>query len=166
MRGKHIQWMLNQRGVNNLSESERARVEAHIADCPACLHAYKTMQLSAFFLRARAAETTEPSPFFNKRVMATIKVKEFSLEPSALVRMWRAAGALVSAMAMLVVILAALTLFSGDGGPQAQVAEAGQNIYSPEYVVLEPDDSAGEGLPYDIVLATMYDSEETDGSRR
>jgi predicted anti-sigma-YlaC factor YlaD len=166
MQCKNITWVLNKRGVNNLSESEKVRVETHVADCPDCMRVYKTLRLSAFFLRARAAETTEPSPFFSKRVMATIRVKELPLEPSALVRMWRAAGALVSAMAMLVVILVGLTLFSYDGGPQVQVAEAAQNIYSPEYVVLEPDDPAGEGLPYDIVLATMYDSEETDGYRR
>jgi hypothetical protein len=166
MQGNHIIKLLEERGVGQLSESEMAALAAHAADCHECMRAYQAARLSSVLIRARASETVEPSPFFKTRVMAAIREKQLSPEPPALVRMWRAAGALVSAMAMLVVILVGLTLFGYGPGPQIQTAEAAQNIFSPEYVVFEPDDAASESLPYDLVLATMYDSEETDGSYR
>src|SRR5215213_6077749 len=102
MRDNHLIKMLEERAIDSLSEGEVLAIEAHTLDCSACLRAYEAARISADLLRARASETVEPSPFFKTRVMAAIKENRLSPELPALLRMWRAAGALVSMMAVLV----------------------------------------------------------------
>lgn len=166
MRDNHIITMLEEEPATRLSEAERAVIEAHVADCPECLLAYEAAQLSNHLIRARAADAVDVSPFFKTRVMASIKERRLAPEPSTLLRMWRAAGGLVSMMVGLVVILIGLTVFSYGPGPQMQSAEvaAAQNIYSPEYVVLEEGDTASDAMPYDQVLGTIYGSEDDDAN--
>jgi anti-sigma factor RsiW len=148
--------MLEERAFDSLSEGELLAIEAHTLDCSACLRAYEAARISADLLRARASETVEPSPFFKTRVMAAIKEKRLSPELPALLRMWRAAGALVSMMAVLLVVLVGLTVFSNSSGTSADELIAGANIYSPEYVVFEPGSGADESLADDQVLSTVY----------
>lgn len=64
-------------------------------------------KLADELLKARAARTCEPPPFFHTRVLAAVREQES--QPSPFVRLWRAAGALVAAMAVLVAILVVLT---------------------------------------------------------
>ncbi|HYP29641.1 MAG TPA: hypothetical protein VE262_23210 [Blastocatellia bacterium] len=162
MRDNHIIRMLEERAIDGLSEGEVITIEAHSADCSACLRAYEAARLAAEMLRARASETAEPTPFFKTRVMASIREKQLSPELPALLRMWKAAGSLVSMMAVLVVVLIGLTVYSSSSGTQADELLAGQNIYSPEFVVLEPG-ALDDGLAYDQVLSTMYDLGDFDG---
>jgi hypothetical protein len=77
--------------------------------------------------------------------------------------MWRAAGALLSAMAVLLVILAGMTIFSGSPDSQLATAAASQNLYSPEYVVLESGDLDNDEMANDQVVSTIYDLEDGDG---
>ncbi len=74
---------------------------------------------------------------------------------------------MVSAMAALVAILIGLTFFNSVRQPQAQpdLSES-QSIFSPESVMFERNDPAEERVDYDLVLATVYDSEEADGKQR
>ncbi len=162
MRDNHIIRILEERAIDGLAEGEIIAIEAHSADCPACLRAYEAARLAAEMLRARASETVEPSTFFKTRVMASIREKQLSPELPALLRMWKAAGSLVSMMAVLVVVLIGLTVFSGSSGTQANELVAGHSIYSPEYVVFEPG-SMDDSLAYDQVLSTMYDLGDFDG---
>jgi anti-sigma factor RsiW len=166
MRDNHIIAKLEEIPISRLSETEMAVIEAHIADCAGCLRAYEAARASDALIRARAAETTEVSPFFKTRVMAAIRERQLSPELPALARMWKEARALVSMMAGLVVVLIGLTLFSYTPDPQPQWPEvvASSNIFSPEYVVLEGGDLDGDPLPYDQVLGTIYDSEDEDGN--
>jgi hypothetical protein len=166
MRDNHIITTLEEKSVSRLSEGEIAAIEAHTADCPRCLLAYEAAQTSSSIIRARASETIDVPPFFNTKVMASIKERELSAELPALERMWRAAGALVSMMAALVVVLICLTIFNYGPNSQPQSTEiaSSQNVYSPEYVVFEGGDTAGDNLAYDQVLGTMYDSEDEDGN--
>jgi hypothetical protein len=116
-----------------------------------------------FYLRA--AETVAASDFFKTRVMAAIKERQLSPELPALIKMWRAAGSLVSAMAMLVAILAGVTFYNQGADFQSQQAElvASQNIYSLDYVEFEQADLADDVASYDQVLGTIYESEDADG---
>jgi anti-sigma factor RsiW len=166
MRDNHIITMLEEKAVGRLSGDEIAAIEAHTADCPKCMLAYKAARASDSLIRARASETIDVSPFFKTRVMASIKERQLSPEMPALLRMWKAAGAIVSMMAAMVVILIGLNIFSYGPDSQTQSTEiaSSQNIFSPEYVVLEGGDVAGDSVAYDQVLGTIYDSEDEDGN--
>jgi hypothetical protein len=90
--------------------------------------------------------------------MAAIRERRLSPEETALVRMWKAAGALVSTFAVLLVVLAGMTLFS-----DSPVELTSQNLYSAEYVVLESGDLADDELATDQVVSTIYGLEDSDG---
>ena len=166
MRDNHIITMLEEKPFSRLSEGERAVMESHIAECPACLRAYGAARASAALIRERTASTIDVSPFFKTRVMAAIRERQLSPELPALQRMWKAAGALVSMMACLVVVLIGLTIFNSSPDSDTQLTEiaTSQNIYSPEYVVIDRGDLDSDPLPYDQVLGTIYDSEDDDGN--
>ena len=165
MKESHIITIIEQRCVSGLCETEIAEIEVHIADCTDCRRAYRAAQISDRLVRARVAETIEASPFFNTRVMAALRERELSPELPALLRMWKAAGALVSAMAAVVVILIGLTIFGTGTDTQSQMTEmaVSQSMFSPEYVVFEQGEGADDSLAYDQVLTTVYDSEDVDG---
>jgi len=165
MKESHIIRIIEERCVGGLSEAEIAAIEMHAADCADCMRAYGAAKVSDQLIRARASEAIEASPFFNTRVMAALRERELSPELPALLKMWKAAGSLVSAMAAVTVIMIGLTIFGANTDPQLQQTEMAisQSIFSPEYVVLEQGDSADETLAYDQVLTTVYDSEELDG---
>jgi predicted anti-sigma-YlaC factor YlaD len=164
MPDNHITRLLEEKPFACLSGDETDLIEYHVRQCSACRGEYEAARFSAALLKERAAEATEVAPFFKTRVMAAIRERQLSTDGSALLRMWRAARAVVSVMATVVAILMTLTIFSQNGEPQVGSAEAGENasIYSPEYVLLEEGDSEGEGLKYDQVLATMYDGGDAD----
>ena len=166
MRDNHIVTMLDAKPVGQLTEDELSVIKAHAALCPACLRAFEAARASDSLIRARAGQVIDVSPFFKTRVMAAIRERELQPELPALARMWKAAGALVSMMAALVVVLVGLTIFSYSPDLQMQGTEiaTSQNIYSPEYVVLERGDLEDDPIAYDQVLGTIYDAEDEDGN--
>jgi hypothetical protein len=166
MRDNHIITMLEVKPVGQLTEDELSVINAHAAVCPSCMRAFESARASDSLIRARASQTIDVSPFFKTRVMAAIRERGLQPELPALARMWKAAGALVSMMAALVVILVGLTIFSYSPDRQTQGTEiaTSQNIYSPEYVVLERGDVEDDPIAYDQVLGTIYDSEDDDGN--
>lgn len=163
MRDNHIISLLDEKPVSGLSQSELAFIEAHVAGCSECLRAYEAARVAILLIKERTAEAVELSPFFKTRVLAAIKERQLSPELPALVRMWKAAGALVSAMAALVVLLAGLTFFSYRSEGQAPELTASQGLDSPEWVMFEQDEQADEGDDIDLVLTTIADSEGDDG---
>lgn len=160
MRDNHIIQMLEEKPFGSLSQQERETIKSHIAACSGCRQAHEAARISSELIKERASEAVEVSPFFKTRVMAALRERHLQPEPAALVRMWRAAGALVSAMAAMLIILIGLTVFTYS--PDSQPELTSQNIYSPEYVVFEQDDQADDGLAYDQVLSTMYDAGDSD----
>ncbi len=99
------------------------------------------------------AETFEPSPFFDTRVMAAIREKQN--QGPAFAPMWRAAGALVSSMAAAVVLFAVLSLAVFDQALPT-VASA-TTAYSAEAVILNDlDEEQTDGQ----VLSTLYAADE------
>jgi predicted anti-sigma-YlaC factor YlaD len=160
MRDTHIISSLEEKSFDSLSDDDLAKAESHIAVCDECKSAYDAARIASRLLQGRASETVEVAPFFKTRVMAAIRERRLSPEEPALVRMWRAAGALVSTMAVLLVILAGMTIFSEN--PDSQVETASHNLYSPEYVVLVRSDPGDDELANDEVVSTIYDLEDGD----
>lgn len=156
----HIIKLLEEKPFVSLSEEDIAHAESHVASCLPCKSAYDASRVTASLLQARAAEKIDVEPFFKTRVMATLRERRLSLEVPPLARMWKAASALVSAIAVLLVILAGLTIFTQSPDSQVQMVST-HNLYSPEYVVLE--DSGGDEMGNDQVIATIYDLEDGDG---
>lgn len=164
MPDKHIIRTLEEKPFNSLSGDDIASIESHAAICGECKSAYEVARVTAGLIQARAAETVDVGPFFNVRVMAAIRAGKLSPEEAPLVRMWRAAGALVSAIAVLMVILVGMTIFSASPDSQIELTmAASQNLYSPEYVVLDRGDPDDEELATDQVVSTIYDLEDGDG---
>jgi hypothetical protein len=164
MRGDHIIKMLEETSVGRLSESEIALIGSHTAECSDCLKAYETARISAVMVKARTREIVEPSPFFETRVMATLRERHLSPTINTFLNLWKAASALVSTMAAVIVILIALSFYV-DGSPQDEEVDmsAIQAAFSPETVLLDPTEPTEESLPYDQVLTTMYDVGDADG---
>lgn len=164
MPDKHIIRTLEEKPFDSLNGGEIASIESHIAFCGECKSAYDAACVAASLIHARAAERVQVGPFFNVRVMAAIRARRLSPEEAPLVRMWRAAGALVSGIAVLLAILVGMTIFSKSTDSQMELRmAASQNLYSPEYVVLEHGDPDDEELANDQVVSTIYDLEDGDG---
>ena len=165
MPDNHIIKMLDEKPFSTLRDGDIASVESHIATCDQCKSAYDAARVAASLIHARTSETVEPGRFFKTRVMAAIRERQLTAEEPALVRMWRAAGALISTLALVLVTLTGMTIFSQSPDSQSQtpVVAASQNIYSPEYVVLERGDLDDDELANDQVIGTVYDLEDGDG---
>ncbi len=165
MRDEHIISLIESAPLASLSENDLAAIREHTGDCSGCLRAFQAAQVSALLLKERAAETFEPSPFFNTRVLATLRERQAAngawTESWALGRMWRAAGALASSMVATVAALAVLTFVI----PSSQVTSGPQvsslsNAYSAEEVILDQSPQLDEQLSDGQLLTTIYGEEE------
>ena len=156
MKDKHIINLLESAPLSELSESDLSEIRAHADDCEGCRQAFDAAQIAALLLKERAAETFEPTPFFHTRVLAALRERQTTNE-WAWSRMWRAAGALASSMAVTVAALAALT-FVMPGQTVAPETTA-LSAYSPEEVILNRGDSDDQ-VSDAQVLTTLYEAEE------
>jgi len=165
MADTHIIKMLDETPFGGLRDSDIARCESHIAACEQCKAAYEAARLASSLIQARTSETVNAGPFFKARVLAAIRERRLAPEEPVLLRMWRAAGAMVSTMVLLLAVLTGITIFTQNPDSQWQtaIAAASENLYSPEYVVLERGDRDDDELANDQVLGTMYDLEDGDG---
>ena len=157
MKDKHIINLLESAPLGELSDSDLSEVRIHAGECAGCRQAFEAAQIAALLLRERVKETIEPSPFFHTRVMATLRERQAVNDQWAWSRMWRAAGALASSMAVTVAALAVLTFAI----PQTTVTPetSALSAYSAEEVILnhgEADDLVSDGQ----VLTTLYEAEE------
>jgi anti-sigma-K factor RskA len=161
MRDEHIINILESAPLASLSESELAAIRAHTSVCAECLGAYEAAHISALLLRERAAETIEPSPFFQTRVLAAVR-EQTANGKSALGRLWRSSGALVSTMAATVAALAILTFFVPGTQPAASTQDLVSNLNasSAEEVIFDEGTQSDEQLSYGQVLTTLYEFEE------
>jgi len=161
MSENHITNLLDAKPFSDLSDAERLTAESHILTCIPCRSAYDSARIVSSLITARTAETAEAGSFFKTRVMVEIRARQLTPEEPALMRMWRAARVLVTTMALLLVVLAGITIYTRATDIQ-EVSAAAANVYSPEYVVLARGDSDDE-LVNDQVLETIYASEDSDG---
>jgi hypothetical protein len=162
MRDEHIIGIIENAPLSALSESELAHVRAHAGRCAECLRAFEAARVSTLLLRERAAETVEPTPFFQTRVLAALRERQAAGEVSAFRRLWNATGALVSSMAATVAALAVLTLFAPDS-PTATVTPemaSAYNSYTAEEVLFDQGEAPADQMSYGQVLSTLYESDE------
>lgn len=157
MKVKHIISLIDEVPVSGLSESSLTLITAHIEQCSDCREAFQAAQLSGLLLHERAAAEFEPSPFFQTRVMATLRERQAASDTWAWSRLWRAAGALASSMVATVAALAVLT-FAIPGNPA--VSQAGSaNGYSAEELILDATAQVEEESDGQL-LTTIYSEEE------
>lgn len=156
MKEVHIIELLEQAPLAALSESELNTIRAHTSVCQSCSKAYEAAQLSTLLVKERAAETFEPAPFFQTRVMAAWRERQNVASP---LRMWKAAKTLVSAMAATVAALAVLTFVVPDTSTEFQPVAA--NGYSAEEIIMGGS-SSPEQMSYEQVLATLYSAEDDE----
>jgi anti-sigma-K factor RskA len=161
MRDEHITGMLDDAPFAALDASELATMRAHVEGCAGCARAFEAARVSSLLLRARAAETVEPSPFFQTRVLAALRERQAANEAWSLRRMWKSAGLLVSTMAATVAALAALTFIAPQAATTTTEVASADNSYSAEAVIFDEGEPNGdEPMTYGQVLTTLYESED------
>ena len=158
MKDQHIISLIENTSFGSIRESDLETIKAHAAECDSCESAFAAARLASVMLRERTAETFEPSPFFQTRVMAHLRERQAANETWAWSRIWRAAGALASSMVATVVALAVLTFVIPDASVDLVDASA-RNAYSVEEVILSPEDSLEE-VTDGHILTTLYDAAE------
>lgn len=169
MRDEHITGILESAPLARLGADELARVRAHAARCAECLHAYEAARVSSLLLRERvaAADAAEMPPFFQTRVLAALRERRAAEEAPALSRLWRAAGALVSSMAVTVAALVLLT-FSAPGAATT-TPEAAELLPDEAALFVAQDDAGEDEIDYEQVLTNIYGAEDArvdDGQNR
>jgi hypothetical protein len=154
MKNDHIIGLLERAPYSGLSERELSVAREHIARCADCRRVYDAARVADSLLKERAAVTFEPSPFFQTRMMAVLRERQALSGVSSLRRMWRAAGALVSALVALVALLVALTYF---GEPQWGATEQA-SAFNLEFLEQASftQDAPDEEMSYGQVLTTLY----------
>ena len=162
MAENHITDLLDAKPFSELSDVERSTVESHVLNCIECRSAYESSRIASSLIEARTSQITETTPFFKTRVMAEIRTRQLSSEEPALMRMWKAARVLVTTMALLLVVLSGITIFTQPIDFQEQTSVIGPGVYSAEYVVLARGDGDDE-VANDQILQTIYESEDGDG---
>jgi len=162
MKDKHIVSLLDERPLTDLSGTEMSVIRDHTMVCADCRHAFEAAQVSVLLIKERAAETFEPSPFFHTRVLARFRERQAANQSWAWSRMWRAAGALASSMAMTVAALAVLTVALPDNNQTSSGLEtaAAVNTYSAEDLLLNGPDGFDTQASDGSILTTLYGAEE------
>ena len=170
MRDDHIINLIEERASESLSASERQTIEAHTANCTACRHAFDVARIASQLLRERAAVVVEPPPFFQTRVLAAIREK--GQESFGLRKMWLAARALLTSMAMLVVLLTTFSYYTNeiddDSTPDNQTALISTLARDPDELLLAGQENLTDGeVSYSQVLTDLYqpvaEAERNDG---
>lgn len=158
MKQNHVIDLLERVPFASLSESDHREIRTHTANCYSCAHAYKAAVVSTSLLKEGAGEVFEPSPFFETRVLAVIR--EQQSEPRGLVRLWRAAGALASSLAVTVALLAVVSVWVPSTQTTAEAYLS--NRYSAEEIILDGSEHAQDQVSDAEVLSTLYAMDEDE----
>jgi anti-sigma-K factor RskA len=156
MKDKHITEILDNASIATLSESELNEIRAHTLDCMSCRDAFEAARLSAVVIKSRVETTFEPSPFFQTRVMAALREQQAVESVPAVLRLWRSAKALVSAMAVTTAALAVVSFIQPS--QTTPVVEQTASAYSAYSVIM--DQNADDQMSYEQVLSTIYEDDD------
>lgn len=159
MRDEHIKKLLDEAPLASLGKAELAALRAHAEGCAECRHAFKAAEAASLMLRTRAAETFEPSPFFQTRVLAALRERRAAEEGWTLARLWKSAGLLVSSMTATVAALAVLTFVAPQEEVTAQSLPA--TPYTAEALLFDEAEADAQ-MTYEQVLTTLYESEDEE----
>lgn len=139
MNHQQIKKNLDQTPLVNLSKTDLAEIERHIADCDDCRRAFQAAQISSALLKNNStSETFEPSPFFQAKVLNAWRERQLIQKPlAAFYRWWQASAAMVFLMLTTVAGLIALTVFAPDSkAGDAQAGKSDFNLYPTDAVIL------------------------------
>lgn len=104
-----LPWYVN----GTLDETERARVESHLADNPAARAEVARLQTLAQHVKQDAAEVPSPGEFGLNRLLKAVKEEESQTAP-ARTNWWRQAAAVA---ALLVIVVQAGVIYQQVGAP-------------------------------------------------
>jgi len=153
---KHITEILDRAPIAMLSESELLEIHVHTLDCMSCREAFEAARLSAVVIKSRVEATIEPSPFFQTRVMAALREQQAVESVPAMLRLWRSAKALVSAMAVTTAALAVVSFIQPS--QTTPVVDQTASAYSAYSVIM--DQNADDQMSYEQVLSTIYEDDD------
>ncbi|HEY6802772.1 MAG TPA: hypothetical protein VI306_04250 [Pyrinomonadaceae bacterium] len=153
MKDKHVIDILDETPLRSLSAEQHNIIRSHSLECSTCMSAYQAAKISSVVLAERVQTVIEPGPFFQTRVMAALREQQAVEGVPAWLRLWKAAGALVSSMAVATVALAALSFAVPSTAPDQTATAA-----SAESIIL--DQASDEQLSYEQVLSTIYADED------
>lgn len=163
MNDKHITGILENNKLKDLNAEQLAAVESHARACAECRRAFQAAKISLLMVKKRAADSLEPTPFFEAKVMNAIREQRKSGAQTVGNRfwqMWQAAKILVSSLAAAVVLLGVLTFSVAQTGEQTDfLASADTEFYTAESVLFGQADS-GDELNNDEVFHQFYDYAE------
>ena len=158
MKDEHIISLLENTPFGGISEADLEVIKVHAAECDSCASAFSAARVAFVMLQERIAESFEPSPFFQTRVMAHLRERQAASQPWSWNRIWRATSALAASMVATVVALAVLTFVVPESSTEGFEFSSARNI-SAEEVILNPGDSLDE-VSDGFVLTTLYDAAE------
>ena len=163
MRNGHVIEILESGPFDALTDAELGAVRAHAAGCAECRRAYDAARVSSLLLRGRVAESFEPPPFFQTRVLAALRERQAE-QAWALPRLWKAAGALFASMLATVAALGALTFLApGASQPDTTDEVAVEDVF--EESILAQGGAAEDEMTYDQVLSVVYEPDSDGGAR-
>jgi len=162
MRNEHIKKLLDEAPLESLGRAELAAARAHAEGCAECGRAFEAAEAASLMLKARAAETFEPSPFFQTRVLAALRERRAAEEGWTLARLWKSAGLLVSSMTATTAALAVLTFVAPQEEVTAQQLAAGSTPYTAEALLFDEAEAEDGQMSYEQVLTTLYESEDEE----
>ncbi len=150
---RHIVTLIENTPFAGLSDEDLSTIRLHTAECTSCRSAFEAAYISSMMLKERAAESFEPSPFFQTRVLATLREQQ-AADSWSLGKLWRSTGALASSMVATVALLMVLTFAI----PASQESTSAVSAFSPEAVLM--NDGADDLVSDSEVLSTLYGAEE------
>lgn len=157
MNETHIIKILENLPLASLTESQLLTVRSHAEVCLPCGRAYEAARLATLLVKERAAETIEPSPFFQTRVLAALREQQANNSVPVFSRLWKSAGALVSSMALTTAALAAFS-FLAPGAGDGTTQESALSPYSAEAIVFNQD-QGDDQMTDEQVLNVIYTDE-------
>jgi len=153
MNEQHIIEILDTTPFAALGESELSAIGAHTARCEKCREAFQAAKASSVLLKFEAEQVSEPTSFFQTKVMAALREQRKNLKPVwDLRRLWQASGSLVSLMVMVVAGL----MFAVELAPTHADIQALATADSTEAVILEPD-SALKDIVSEQIFQEIYE---------
>ena len=135
MKDNHILDLLD----GNFNEATSVAVAAHAAHCESCRAAADAARISSVLFRAESVTVFEPSPFFQTKVLNSIRCEPQNLrKPIATFwRWWQASSIMVAVMIVTVVGFIALTVFApSNKAPETQAGMTNDNPYSAEAIFI------------------------------
>lgn len=140
-----------------------SELRLHSEGCEGCRAMYQNWLISDSLIKCRSAETLEPTPFVETRIVAAIRAAKDRSKPAFLAALWQKAGVVLTSIVALVVILVSLTLISTPssiGNVAQDVSSVSSGSYSAEQVVMgDPGSVADDNLTNTQVADTLFNTD-------